>query len=184
MHCDDKRYIQLQLVTNQELLASYQRLHARHGTCTKKEFAQWQQATGLTYSKYALMLNQDLLSRNLAQPVSQFCHDWTHGVLQGTAPIVLHHTLQAIAAEGFEVYPYLEKYFQPWQYPQHQKCQYVHVLFQAKNMKSKESHEIQLHCFRMFGHLSHHQALCGKGSSTPRSLSKGIDSFSSNGISH
>ena len=134
VHCDAKRYSQLQLVTNQQLLASYQRLHVRHDTCNKKEFALWQQATGLSYSKFVIMLNQNLLSKNLVQPVSQFCHDWMHGILQGTAPIVLHHTLQAIAAEGFEVYQYLEKYFQVWQYPQHQNCQYiyVHVLFQAK----------------------------------------------------
>jgi hypothetical protein len=132
VHCDAKRYSQLQLVTNQQLLASYQRLHVRHGTRNKKEFAFWQEATGLSYFKFAIMLNQNLLSRNLVQPVSQCWHDWMHGILQGTAPIVLHHTLQAIAAEGFEVYHHLEKYFQVWQYPQHQKCQYVHVLLQAK----------------------------------------------------
>jgi len=45
VHCGSYKYNQLQLVTDQDLLDSYQRLHARHATCTKKEFAQWQQAT-------------------------------------------------------------------------------------------------------------------------------------------
>ena len=97
IHCVAKTYDQLHLVTNQQLLDSYQRLHARHGTCTKEEFANWQQATGLSYSKYALMLNHQLLAKGLIQPVSQFCHDWMHGILQGTGPIVLHRTLQTFA---------------------------------------------------------------------------------------
>ena len=147
VHCDGKRYSQLQLVTNQQLLASYQRLHVRHGTRNKKEFAFWQQATGLSYSKFAIMLNQNLLSRNLVQPVSQFWHDWMHGILQGTAPIVLHHTLQAIAAEGFEVYQYLEKYFQVWQYPQHQKCQYIcPCAFPSKEKIEKSKKAMKFSC--------------------------------------
>ena len=147
VHCDAKRYSQLQLVTNQQLLASYQRLHVRHGTRNKKEFAFWQQATGLSYSKFAIMLNQNLLSRNLVQPVSQFWHDWMHGILQGTAPIVLHHTLQAIAAEGFEVYQYLEKYFQVWQYPQHQKCQYIcPCAFPSKEKIEKSKKAMKFSC--------------------------------------
>ena len=49
-HCATTQYSQLRLVTDQDLLDSYQRLHTRSSSCTKTTFAQWQQATGLTYS--------------------------------------------------------------------------------------------------------------------------------------
>ena len=145
VHCGSYKYNQLELVTDQDLLDSYQRLHARHGTCTKKEFAQWQQATGLSYSKYALMLDQDLLSKNIVRPASQFCHDWMHGILQGTAPVVIHHCLQTIAQTGFEVHQFLERYYQLWQYPKSHKCQYIHTLFQKKKIEKIKKPKIQLH---------------------------------------
>ena len=173
VHCGSYKYSQLQLVTDQDLLDSYQRLHARHGTCTKKEFAQWQQATGLSYSKYALMLEQDLLSKNLVRPASQFCHDWMHGILQGTAPVVIHHCLQAIAQTGFEVHQFLERYYQLWQYPKSHKCQYIHTLFQKKKIeKNKKAQKFSCtasECLAIFPVMRHFletiiqpQGLCPK----------------------
>ena len=116
-HSATTQYSQLRLVTDQELLDSYQRLHTRSSSCTKKAFAQWQQATGLTYSRHALMLNQPLLENGIIRPATQFCHDWMHGVLQGTAPCVLYHLFTSLATECFDCYGFFEKYFQCWEYP-------------------------------------------------------------------
>ena len=192
IHCVAKTYDQLHLVTNQQLLDSYQRLHARHGTCTKEEFANWQQATGLSYSKYALMLNHQLLAKGLIQPVSQFCHDWMHGILQGTGPIVLHRTLQTFAEAWFQVYQYLERYFQLWQCPQQHKCHYIYIYIYIyicicafptkKNWQSQESHEIQLHSFRMFGYFPYYETLFGNSYPASRPLFQGNQSFYSFGI--
>ena len=138
-HCATTQYSQLRLVTDQDLLDSYQRLHTRSSSCTKTTFAQWQQATGLTYSKHALMLNQPLLDKGVIRPATQFCHDWMHGVLQGTAPCVLHHLFTSLATEGFDCYAFFEKYFQCWQNPRGWKANYFHQLFEKKKMEKSKN---------------------------------------------
>ena len=96
--CQPMAYHQLNLVTDEELLASWQRLDHRQLVCTKADFAKWQMATGLSWSKHALALNASLLEAGILKPTSQFCHDWMHGILQGTAPMVLLHVLQILAS--------------------------------------------------------------------------------------
>ena len=138
-HCATTQYSQLRLVTDQELLDSYQRLHTRSSSCTKKAFAQWQQATGLTYSRHALMLNQPLLEKGIIRPATQFCHDWMHGVLQGTAPCVLYHLFTSLATECFDCYGFFEKYFQCWEYPKGWKASHFHQLFEKKKMEKSKN---------------------------------------------
>lgn len=128
------KYHELQLVQDEELLASYQRMAVRHGTCSKQDFATWQVATGITFSKHALLLNAKLLAAQVLKPISQFCHDWMHGVLQGTAPIVLYHTLEAIFAH-MDIYNFLEEYFQRFQFPKAWKASHVHSLFTKKKVE-------------------------------------------------
>ena len=138
-HCTTTQYSQLRLVTDQELLDRYQRLHARSSSCIKKDFAHWQQATGLTYSKYALMLNKPLLEKEITKPATQFCHDWMHGVLQGAAPCVLYHLFASLATEGFDCYEFFEKYFQCWQNPKGWKANYFHQVFGKKKMEKPKN---------------------------------------------
>lgn len=128
------KYCDLQLVQDEELVGSYQRMAARHGTCSKQDFATWQVATGIPYSKHALLLNGQLLEAQVLRPISQFCHDWMHGVLQGTAPIVLFHTLEAISA-CMDIYNFLETYFQKFQFPKAWKASHVHSLFTKKRVE-------------------------------------------------
>ncbi|CAJ1344406.1 unnamed protein product, partial [Effrenium voratum] len=134
-------YDNLRLVTNEELLQSYQRLHARSATCSKAEFARWQQATGLTYSPHALLLCEPLAARGLLQPVTQFVHDYMHGICQGVAPVVLYHTLQAISTANFDPWVFLEQWLQHVIMPQAQGGKTtLPYLFQAKRVaKYKKS---------------------------------------------
>lgn len=159
LHCTTTSYQQLQLVTSQELLDSYQRLHGRLATCSKKDFAKWQQATGLTYTKYALMLNDNLLAKHLLAPTQQFAHDWMHGILQGTGPVVIHHTLATIAALPFDVFPFLETYVQCWTCPKSWKALHLHQLFQKKQEdKAKKANKfscIASDCLALFPILRH-----------------------------
>ena len=144
VHCDAKRYSQLQLVTNQQLLASYQRLHVRHGTRNKKEFAFWQEATGLSYFKFAIMLNQNLLSRNLVQPVSQFWHDWMHGILQGTATYSAPPYTPSHCSRRFWSVPSFGKVFPSVAISSAPKMPICPCAFASKekNWEIQESHEI------------------------------------------
>ena len=135
-HCATTQYSQLRLVTDQDLLDSCQRLHTRSSSCTKTTFAQWQQATGLTYSKHALMLNQPLLDKGVIRPATQFCHDWMRGVLQGTAPCVLHHLFTSLATEGFDCLPSLKNTSNVGKTP---KANYFHQLFEKKNMEKSKN---------------------------------------------
>lgn len=107
---------------------------ARYGTCSKQGFATWQVATGISYSKHALLLNAQLLEAQVLRPISQFGHDWMHGVLQGTAPIVLSHTLEAIPA-CMDINNFLENYLQMFHFPKAWKASHVNSLFTKKRVE-------------------------------------------------
>ena len=145
LHCDTMRYEQLHLVQDQEILDSYQRLHGRARSCTKSDFAKWQKACGLSYSQYAIMLCPELLNQHLLRPISQFCHDWMHGILQGTGPVVLHYTLATISEQNFQVYSFLEEYIQCWTAPRSWKGSQLHLLFSKKQME-KAKKETKFPC--------------------------------------
>ena len=103
MYSSAMQYKDLVLVQDADVLASYQRLDARQKTCSKQEFQDWEKASGLSWSKHSILLNTRLIQKNLCKPVSQFVHDYMHGILQGTAPIVLWQTMNAIQACGLQV---------------------------------------------------------------------------------
>ncbi len=131
-HWQPTPYDQLHLVSDEDILASYARLHARKATTSAADFSRWQVATGLTYSHHALLLNEPLKAKAILKPVQQFAHDWMHAVLQGTAPIVLHHTLKAIAPH-MKVYEFMEQYLSHFQLPQQDNCAHLAALFSSKN---------------------------------------------------
>ena len=73
------------------------------------------------------------------QTATQFCHDWMHGVLQGTAPCVLYHLFTSLATECFDCYGFFEKYFQCWEYPKGWKASDFHQLFEKKKMEKSKN---------------------------------------------
>ncbi|CAJ1457776.1 unnamed protein product [Effrenium voratum] len=135
------RYDQLRLVTDQELLDSYQRLDARRATCSKKDFQIWQQATGLTGSKFALLLHPTLRAREVIRPVSQFCHEYMRGVLQGVAPVVVHHTLEAFQTEGFQVWEFLRQAFPHWKQPKATRAGNLEAIFSQKQVQKHKNNQ-------------------------------------------
>ena len=133
MHCNIKKYDQLVLTTDAQVLQSYHNLNSRKLTSTKKEFQLWEQATGWTWSAKAMMLDQQLLSKNVLEPCQQFVHDYMHGILQGTAPIVLYRFLEAMEPH-IHPWPFLEGYFPFWHFPKAWKCSHVaNHFFQEKS---------------------------------------------------
>ena len=134
------KYKDLILTTDQDVLQSYERLDQRQKAgMSKAQFAIWQQATGLTWNPHAIMLNKGLLAKGLVRPVSQFCHDWMHGILQGTAPVVLYHTMQAIATEGFDIWSSMETYLPLWSFPGAWKAGHLATLFGSKHVAKYKS---------------------------------------------
>ena len=140
------KYHQLQLTTDDDVIQSYHRLDQRQRTCSKKDFNHWQQAAGWTWNAHALLLHQPLLSRGQIRPVSQFCHDWMHGILQGTGPVVLFHTMQTIgSALGLNAWASMEKYVQLWSCPGASKAGHLPALFSSR-MVSKHQASYKFCC--------------------------------------
>lgn len=140
MHENTRKYDQLVLTTNGQVLESYAQLHARKAICTKANFELWEKATGWTYSPLALMLGDQLKAMKLLQPCSQFTHDYMHGVLQGTGPIALFHFLCAMDTE-LQVWQFLEGYFKHWTFPKQWKSQHVGTYFSKKKMVSHKNNQ-------------------------------------------
>ena len=124
-HCNVQKYNQLILTTNDQVLQSYSQLAMKKETATKQDFQMWEQATGRTFSRKAMMLDPDLLAKHILQPCQQFCHDYMHGILQGTGPVAPFHFLLALE-ECMPAWATLEQYFQFLHFPNAWKCQHVH----------------------------------------------------------
>ena len=119
------------MTSDDQVLESYARLDARKATSTKNDFDMWQQATGWNHSSMALMLDPALKAMDLLQPCTQFTHDYMHGVLQGTGPIVLFHLISAME-EILHIYQFLEGYFTHWVFPKSWKSQHIGSYFSKK----------------------------------------------------
>ncbi|CAE7256692.1 unnamed protein product [Symbiodinium sp. CCMP2592] len=146
------KYSQLVLTTDEDVIQSYRRLDERRATCrTKAEFSQWQQATGWTWNPQALLLNQTLLAKNQVKPVSQFCHDWMHGILQGTAPVVLFQSFQAIS-EHYNIWEAMGPYIRMWNFPGASKAGHLAGLFDtSKVAKYKSSQKFSCQASDLLG---------------------------------
>ena len=77
--CRFTAHSQLVQHTSQEMFESWDRMALRAETCSSAEFKDWQQATGITYSKEALLACPSL--RHLLEPTQQWMHDYMHCLL-------------------------------------------------------------------------------------------------------
>eukprot|EP00435_Cladocopium_sp_Y103_P016561 s2305_g4.t1 len=84
---------QLLVHRDDEILEGFDRLQENYQSMPKGQFEIWKKASGLTFSKCALLLDGDLRSNGILQPASQYCHDWMHclvsaGIVQtGSCPV-------------------------------------------------------------------------------------------------
>ena len=70
----------LDIATDQEILSSWARMQERSTACNKTEFRRWSQASGVDYSQHSLLLSDKLKSQNLLRPITQYMHDYMHGL--------------------------------------------------------------------------------------------------------
>ena len=137
------QYNQLRLTSDHQVLESYARPDARKATATKDDFDMWQQAAGWNHSSMALMLDPTLKAMDLLQSCTQFTHDYMHGVLQGTGPIVLFQFL--CATEGvLQMYQFLEGYFGHWVFPK--ACGRANMLVPISARKNPTTSKIKKSC--------------------------------------
>lgn len=129
------RKSQLQLASDSEVMASWQRMEQRFLSGTPKVFAQWEQATGFSFSEQALLGSTVL--RPFLQPVSCYMHDWMHGVVaNGTLNIVGYLFLQAMQKQGLQSWSSFRDYLGFWVLPAASKktCSDLPSLFDSKQV--------------------------------------------------
>lgn len=124
---------QLDVATDQEILSSWSRMQERSASCNKAEFRKWSQAAGIDFSQQALLLSDKLKSQNLLKPISQYMHDYMHGLCSnGVLNWVIFLWIQALASSGVaDIWKTLHGFVQLWVQPAIHKCN-LQRLFQAK----------------------------------------------------
>ena len=90
------------------------------------------------------MSNHRLNEKGMVQPVSQFCHDYMHGILQGTGPVVLYQTFMEIERQGLAIWEAMETYLGYFTFPKQWSCSHLPSLMSKKRVeKYKQAQEFQ-----------------------------------------
>ena len=79
------------------------------------EFAQWEQASGWSFSEHGIMACKEL--RPMLRPVSSFHHDWMHGVCQGCMNIYMFPIMEALTEAGLHAWKNFTEFCHLWSLP-------------------------------------------------------------------
>ena len=130
------KYQQLHISTDQDVLASWQRLADKSKILSQTDFNLHQQAAGLTYNEYALLSSQKLLACGLLRPISLYCFDYMHGMCSnGLLNDITYLVLESIHTFGIKVWQDIKPWLDIWVLPKAYKCDVGH-LFDTKNVAS------------------------------------------------
>ena len=131
-HC---KFDQLHLVSDKEIFQSWDRMKERHGNVSKKEFQQWEQATGISFSPHALLANPTL--RPILRPTRQNCWDWMHCLLSnGVMNMALFNVLDKL-----DQWDLLSSYVQHFHLPKSLSNIKLGPLFQSKRLAKDRKHK-------------------------------------------
>ena len=129
------------LSSDMDVLRSFDRLKAKKAELSSDDFKLWQQATGWTWSDHHV-LNCDEL-RPWLRPVTQFCHDYMHGMASGGClNVAIYLLLEDLTAAGLRPWSSLHSYMSLWVLPGHLKsvCN-MPSFFVEKRVKSHREAE-------------------------------------------
>ena len=127
---------QLLVHSDNEILQSFDRLQQNYFSMPKSQFEIWQKASGLTYSRNALLLDMDLRRSNLLQPASQYLHDWMHCLVSaGIVQVAIYVLGSNLKPHGWQV---ICDYMQLWQWPHHLP-KHLDTLFNTKHGKKYDT---------------------------------------------
>ena len=101
----------------------------------KKEFQQWEQATGISFSPHALLANPAL--RPILRPTRQNCWDWMHCLLSnGVMNMALFNVLDKL-----DQWDLLSSYVQHFHLPKSLSNIKLGPLFQSKRLAKDRKHK-------------------------------------------
>ena len=107
------KFNELHLASENEIFHSWDRMSERFSKISDKEFRLWEQASGISYSKFALLGNVEL--RSVLRPTQQNCWDWMHCLLSsGVMNLACYNLCQEI-----KQWDLLKSYVQLFQLPSH-----------------------------------------------------------------
>lgn len=126
----------LQMNSDKELVSSWRRMRDRQSTCNKGQFKSWQQAAGIDFSIYALLMSDSLDSQNMLRPVSGYVHDFMHGMLSiGVMGWVAYLVISTVCENGLpQIWERLADFLKLWVQPGFRSNQNVHRLFDSKHV--------------------------------------------------
>ena len=101
--------------TGEDVIGTCGRLKSFKLTDTNPMFKLREQALGFTFQKHALLFD-DSLARFI-RPVSQYVHDWMHGIFAGGVFNIGHFRLFQNLSEGLDIWNQLQPYMEVWHWP-------------------------------------------------------------------
>ena len=136
---------QLDLATDADVLSSVERLESRRAVCSPADFKLWEQASGINYQPEGLLFNCRLREAGVLRPVSQYCHDWMHGVCSsGTMSVCIFRLFTSLTLAGCSVWVELERYLAFWTMPGAASMTHLAELFTTKRVESyKKAHKFK-----------------------------------------
>ena len=135
---------QLDLATDADVLSSVERLESRRAVCSPADFKLWEQASGINYQPEGLLFNCRLREAGVLRPVSQYCHDWMHGVCSsGTMSVCIFRLFTSLTLAGCSVWVELERYLAFWTMPGAASMTHLAELFTTKRVESYKKAQVQ-----------------------------------------
>ena len=112
IHPEDLHY-----ATDGDVLGTVERLKAFKATCSNADFKVREQALGFTYHKHAMLFDSTLT--RLMRPVTQYVHDWMHGIFAGGVfNITMYLLREDLSTVGFpDIWRQLGAYIDVWSWP-------------------------------------------------------------------
>ena len=136
---------QLVLSSDEEAIASWDRLAARKLHCSPHEFELWEQATGWTFSAHGILSSIPL--RPWLKPVTQFHHDFMHGMASnGCMNTMMFCVLEHLKQMSLPAWDDMQEYCALWTLPNaFQKTCSLASLFTSSKVKSyREASKVKL----------------------------------------
>ena len=92
---------------------------------------------GITYKTYSLLTDRHL--RGIIKPVSQFMHDWMHGMFaNGIFNILLCLVLNALEVHQRNIYCILYQFVEQWYWPGSKNLLGLEKIFGEKRRKGNK----------------------------------------------
>ena len=147
------KHSQLDIASDQEILSSWTRMETRANSCSKAQMKTWSQAAGIDWSAQALLASAILKKQNILRPISQYMHDFMHGLASnGVLTWITFLLIQSLYDSGeVDIWKKLHGFFTLWVHPKKGKVA-VHRLFDNKAVEShKKASKFKCSASEMLG---------------------------------